>query len=113
MEKIEIALSEVQTKVGELYKPEEWIFNMVNALDLGDKLEIQWFFSSYSELNKVVCFFAYAGYDENIPTITTIVPCAWVSENECRDLVGANIEGTTKGLFLEDDMDFVPLRKES
>ncbi len=111
MEKIEVALNEIEAKVAELYSPDKWILNMVNALDLGDKLEIQWFFSSYLEKNKIICFYAYAGYDEEIPSIASIIPSAWVSENECRDLAGAMIKNTKKGLFLEDDMDFIPLRK--
>lgn len=113
MEKIEIKIGEVVSKISEFYNPNEWNCSMVNGLDLGDKLEIQWFFTKYYEKNRVVCFFAYADYEEIIPSIVSIVPSAWVSESECRDLLGAQIEGTTKGLFLEDDMEIAPLKKQN
>lgn len=113
MEKIEIQINEVKSKIRDFYTYDEWYLTTVNGLDLGDAYEIQWIFCSYTEKNRVVMFFAKAGYDEPVPTITDIIPSAWVSEAEVHDLLGARIENAQPGLFLEPDMERAPLRKHS
>lgn len=112
MERIEISLSEVHEQIRKFYAPNEWHLSMVNGVDLGDQYEIHWVFSHYSEKNRVVLFAAQAGYEEPIPTITNIIPSAWVSEAEVHDLLGAKIENAKPGLFLEKDMQKAPLKKE-
>ncbi len=111
MDKIVIEKNEVTNKIREFYDPDVWHHTFTNAVDLGDKLEIQWVFASYKEINKIVMFVVYAGYDESIPSIASIVPSAWVSEAETKDMFGANFEGVAGGLFLESDAPKTPLRK--
>jgi len=47
-----------------------------------------------------------------IPSITDIVPSAWVAEAELVDLIDIKIENTEKGFVLEPDSETGPLRKK-
>jgi NADH:ubiquinone oxidoreductase subunit C len=84
----------------------------MNAVDLGESIELQWFFSDYASPGQVTMFAAQANPSQLIPTITSVVPSAWVAEAELVDLMGINIENAKKGFVLEEDFEGSPLRKK-
>jgi NADH:ubiquinone oxidoreductase subunit C len=86
---------------------------MINGVDLGDKLELQWVFCKRYSKDEPTVFYAFFDYDESIPSIRDIIPTAWVSEAEVKDLLGANVDGAMPNLFLEPDATKTPLRKNS
>ena len=111
IEEIKVPLREIRRAIKEFYDPERWHFITVNGTDLGGKVELKWFFSSYEDVNTYTVFVSEAGYDDEIPTITYIIPSAWISEWELADLFGLNVEGAKKGLFLDPDSPQAPLRR--
>ena len=111
MEIRETTLANVVGEIEAFYQPREWHFTTMNALDTGENLLIQWIFNSYTEKDTNVVFTAPAGYDEPIPSVSRLIPSAWIAEAEMKDLLGANVEGTPSGLFLDEDGATTPLRK--
>lgn len=112
VQKIDIEMSEIKKTIQSFYNPSQWHLTMVNGIDLGSGFEIQWVFANYKEYNKLYMYAATADYDQQIPTITDIIPMAWVSEAEVHDLLGAKIDKAEKGIFLDADMPHAPLRKK-
>jgi len=113
MDKIVINKKELREVIKNFYNPNVWHFVMINGIDLGDKLEIQWVFSKLYEKDILQIFSIEVAYDEEIPSIKDIIKVAWVSEAETKDLLGANFSDTKTNLFLEEDAPKTPLRKSS
>jgi len=111
VEEIKVPLRDVRRAIRDFYNPEEWHFVTVNGTDIGGKVELKWFFAKYGEEEVFKVFTAEANYDDEVPTITYIIPSAWISEWELADLLGLNVEGAKKGLFLDPDTPKAPLRR--
>ena len=111
VEEIKVPLRDVRRTVKEFYNENEWHFITVNAVDLGGKVELKWFFTRYGEEEYFRVVVAQASYDEEIPTLTYLIPSAWISEWELADLFGLNVEGAKTGLLLEPDSPRAPLRR--
>jgi hypothetical protein len=112
MKKIETTLATVKNDIAAFYKPDLHHFMVMNAVEVGDKIEAQWFFSDYAYPCETTCFFALINPAEEIPSIKDIVISAWVAEAELVDLMNINIEKTAKGFVLEPDFESGPLRKK-
>ena len=112
MKKIETTIEKVKADIGHFYQPELYHFIVMNAVDLGEKIELQWFFSDYSEPFDINAFCAQITPDVEIPSISDIVPSAWVAEAELMDLMDIKIENTSRGFVLEPDFESGPLRKK-
>ncbi|WP_456455082.1 NADH-quinone oxidoreductase subunit C [Thermovibrio sp.] len=111
VEEIKVPLREVRKTIKGFYEPKKWHFITVNGTDLGGKVELKWFFSKYGEEEVFKVIVSEASYDEEIPTITYLIPSAWISEWELADLFDLNVENAKKGLFLEPDSPKAPLRR--
>jgi Ni,Fe-hydrogenase III component G len=111
VEEIKVPLRDVRKTVKEFYNEEEWHFITVNGTDLGGKVELKWFFTRYGEEEYFKVVSSVASYDDEIPTITYIVPSAWIAEWELADLFDLKVEGAKKGLFLDPDSPKAPLRR--
>lgn len=111
MDKTVITKDKIREAIQDFYSPKVWHFMMINGTDTGEGLEIQWVFSKFHEIDVVQVFTCSFGYDEAIPSIKDIIPVAWVSEAENKDLLGANFEDTATNIFLEEDAPKTPLRK--
>ena len=110
MKKIEVSIESIREKIEEFYDEREWHFLTLNGVALeDDMLEIQWIFSKYDAKNEVVMFYADVKYDELIPSIVDIIPSAIISQREVVDLFGIEIEGSEKGLYLDEDSIQSPL----
>ena|ERR1017187_4793416 len=110
MKRIETSIDKVKTDIRNFYKPDLHHFMVINAVDLGDKIEVQWFFCDYAH-GEITAFCAQIQPDIEIPSIRDIVESSWVSEAELVDLMNIKIENTAKGFVLEPDFESGPLRK--
>ncbi|EDZ61652.1 hypothetical protein SMGD1_2375 [Sulfurimonas gotlandica GD1] len=110
MIKIEVSLENVRDKIKEFYKEKEWHFLTLNGVALEDnKVEIQWIFSKYEAMDEVVVFYAKIKYSEIVPSIVDIIPSAIISQREIVDMFGVEVEGSEKGLYLDEDSELRPL----
>jgi len=66
-------------------------------------------FSRYESLDDVVIYYAEIERGEVVPSIVDIVPSAIISQREIVDLFGVKIEGSAKGLYLDEDSLQMPL----
>lgn len=112
MKKIETTLTSLKSDIAAFYKQELHHFMVMNAVEVADKIEVQWFFSDYAYPCETTCFFALINPADEIPSIKDIVKSAWVAEAELVDLMNINIENTAKGFVLEPDFESGPLRKK-
>lgn len=112
MKRIETTIENVKKDIRHFYQPELYHFIVMNAVDLGEKIEVQWFFCDYAEPFDIIAFCAQVTPDVEIPSIRDIVPSAWVAEAELVDLIDIKIENTSKGFVLEPDFESGPLRKK-
>ena len=112
MKKIETNSKDLLKDIGSFYDYKIHHFITVNGVDLGDKMEIQYLFTSYDCEEEVVCYFLNMDYDEEIPSIVPIIPPAYMGEGEVVDMFGVKIQSISKGLLLEDDSEQAPLRKK-
>ena len=113
MNKIETTLERVKEDIGHFFKYNLHHFMVMNAVDGGEKMELQWFFCDYAQPCAITVFFAIINPGALIPSIRDIVPSAWVAEAELVDLMNINIENTSKGFVLEPDFEGGPLRKKT
>ena len=112
MKRIETSIDKVKTVIRDFYNPVLRHFMVINAVDLGEKIEVQWFFCDYAHPSGITAFCAQIQPDIEIPSITDIVSSAWVAEAELVDLMNIKIENTAKGFVLEPDFESGPLRKK-
>jgi ech hydrogenase subunit D len=112
MKRIETTIEKVRNDIRHFYQPELYHFIVMNAVDLGEKIEVQWFFSDYMEPFEIIAFCAQITPDVEVPSISDIVPSAWVAEAELVDLMDIKIENTSGGFVLEPDFESGPLRKK-
>lgn len=112
MKRIETSIEQVKTDIRNFYKPDLQHFMVMNAVDLGEKIEIQWFFCDYANPGNIIVFCTQVLPEIEIPSIRDIVDSAWVAEAELVDLMNIKIENTSKGFVLEPDFESGPLRKK-
>jgi NADH:ubiquinone oxidoreductase subunit C len=112
-EEIPVTLKTLRDKVKEIYKEDEVHFITINGTDVGDGIEVKYFFSKYGKKEPVVALSLKVDYETVLPTIRDIIPSAWIAEEELYDLVGLKVEGAKGGIFLEPDSPKAPLRKDS
>ena len=112
MKRIETSIDKVKTDIRDFYNPVLHHFMVINAVDLGEKIEVQWFFCDYAHPCEITVFCTQIQPAIEIPSITDIVSSAWVAEAELVDLMNIKIENTPKGFVLEPDFESGPLRKK-
>jgi len=110
MKKIKISLENVREKISDFYDEQLWHFLTINGIALEDeKLEVQWIFSKYETMDEVIIFYVEIDYKDIIPTIVDIIPSAIISQRELVDMFGVEVEGSSKGLYLDEDSLQMPL----
>ncbi len=114
MHKIETTLQNVVEDIRTFYKPKAWHFLTLNAIDLGEeKLELQWIFSEYGKQDSITIYYLTCKYDDDVPSIVSIIPSAYLGEREVVDMFGIAIENAASGLYLDPDSKKAPLKGES
>ncbi|RLI30014.1 MAG: hypothetical protein DRO46_01380 [Candidatus Hecatellales archaeon] len=86
---ISLTVSELIPKIHELAAAKAR-FVTITCLDLGKEFEVIYHFEKDSGLVNVK---VRVGKEGNLPTITTIYPCAFLAENEVRDMFGLKFTG--------------------
>lgn len=110
MQKIEINIDKVYEEIERFYEPRVWHFLTLNGVSLGEEyLEVQWIFSRYEALDDVVIYFSKISYDTLVPSIVELIPSAIISQRELVDMFGISVEGSEKGLYLDEDSMQKPL----
>ena len=112
MKRIDITLENLKLDIANFYRRDKHHFIVMNAVDLGPKIEVQWFFSDYDYPCEVTAFCTQVEPNEEIPSLKNLIASAWVAEAELVDLIDIHIEDTEKGFVLEADSEFAPLRKK-
>ena len=112
MKRIETSIDTVKAEIRNFYKADLHHFMVINAVDLGENIEVQWFFCDYAAPYVVTAFCIQIKPEIEIPSITDIIESVWVSEAELVDLMDIKIENTDKGFVLEPDFESGPLRKK-
>ena len=110
MQKIKISLETVRDEIKSFYDYKTWHFLTLNGVALEDnKLEVQWIFSKYEAMNEVKVYFCVIEYTDLIPSLEDIIPSAIISQRELVDMFGVQVEGSEKGLYLDEDSRQSPL----
>ncbi len=112
MNKIETSLGTLKEDIRRFYDPSRHHFMVMNAVETGSQMEIQWFFCDYAQPCEVTTFFTMIDPAAEVPSIRDIVQSAWVAEAELVDLMNIVIENTAKGFVLEPDFESGPLLKK-
>lgn len=112
MNKVETTIDNLKKDIGEFYRPDKQHFIVMNVVELGEKLEVQWFFSDYAPPYDITTFYTIIEPQQEIPSLKEIITSAWVAEAELVDLIDVRIAGTEKGFVLEGDSETAPLRKK-
>jgi len=113
MKRIETTVDTLKDEIRNFYSPERYHFMVINAVDLGEKIEVQWFFCEYANPSNIIVFCIQINPDIEIPSIRDIIESSWVSEAELADLMDIKIQNTAKGFVLEPDFEESgPLRKK-
>ncbi len=100
--------------IGAFYDPAKHHYITLNGIDLGEgKLELQWIFSTYGEVDALQVFHLVTDFTTPIPSVVPLIPSAYMSEMEVVDLFGVAVGDQPKGLYLDPDSRPNPLRKES
>ena len=111
MKKVEVTISNLRDKIEEFYDEKEWHFITLNGVALEDDLvEVQWIFSKYEAKEDIVVLYCQISYSQVVPSIVEIIPSAIISQRELVDMFGMDVEGSEKGLYLDEDSLQTPLR---
>ena len=105
-----VDISEMRAKITEFYDPKIWHFVCISGLFENALLELQWSFTQIGENEAWKIFCASVNPDDTLPTLSDLLPTAKMYEGELKDLLGANFEGSVKGMFIETDGVLNPLR---
>ena len=104
MQKIKVSRQNIREKILDFYDEKLWHFITLNGVALQEnRLEVQWMFSKYESLDDVMIFYIEIGYEEIVPSIVDIIPSAIISQREIVDMIGVEVEGSEKGLYLDED----------
>ena len=111
MKKIEVSLENVRETIKKFYDYKQWHFLTLNGVALADnKLEVQWIFSKYEVQDEIIVYYAVVEYSDTIPSVVDMIPSAIISQREIVDMFGINVEGSEKGLYLDEDSEMSPLK---
>nr|MCU0387468.1 hypothetical protein [Chitinophagaceae bacterium] len=109
MNKIETNIDNLKKDISNFYRPDKHHFMVMNAVEVGTQMEVQWFFADYEPPAEITCFYTLIDPATEVPSIRDIVLSAWVAEAELVDLMNIHIEATEKGFVLEPDSESGPL----
>ena len=110
MTKIKVSLENIRENILDFYDEKRWHFITLNGLSLDEnRLEVQWIFSKYEAMDEIIIYFAEIDYKDVVPSIVDIIASAIISQRELVDMFGVEVEGSEKGLYLDEDSQQMPL----
>ncbi len=110
IDKRETTLKTVVEDIKNFYEKEKHHFLTLNGLKIDEETtQIQWIFATYREVDTLTMFYVNVKQYEVVPSIVEILPSAIISQREIVDMFGIDIEGSSKGLYLDEDSEQMPL----
>lgn len=110
IKKIESNLETIVKDLKNFYDKKVWHFLTLNGVKIDEETtEIEWIFSKYGGKDEIVMYYLNVKKGEVIPSVTEILPSAIISQREVVDMFGIEIEGSEKGLYLDEDSESMPL----
>jgi len=104
------SLETVVEDIKNFYKKEQDHFLTLNGVKIDEETtQIQWIFSKYAKRDQITMFYVDVKQYEIIPSIIEILPSAIISQREIVDMFGLDVEGSSKGLYLDEDSQQMPL----
>jgi len=104
------SLETVVEDIKNFYLKEKHHFLTLNGLKLDEETtQIQWIFSTYGQTDDITMFYVDVKQYEVIPSVVEILPSAIISQREIVDMFGIDVEGSAKGLYLDEDSEQMPL----
>ena len=104
------SLETVVEDIKKFYHKEQHHFLTLNGLKIDEETtQVQWIFSTYGEVDEITMFYVDVKQYEVIPSVVEILPSAIISQREIVDMFGLDVEGSTKGLYLDEDSEQMPL----
>ncbi|MDO8453373.1 MAG: NADH-quinone oxidoreductase subunit C [Sulfurimonas sp.] len=104
MKKIKVSLESVRDEIKSFYDYKQWHLLTLNGLALAEnKMEVQWIFSKYEAMDEIVVYYTEIENTETIPSIVDMIPSAIISQREIVDMFGVKVDGSEKGLYLDED----------
>jgi len=103
-------LTTIVNDIENFYDEKMHHFLSLNGVTLSEEsFEIQWIFSEYGKVSDTKIFYIEVTHNDIIPSVTHILPSALISQREIVDMFGIEVEHTTKGLYLDEDSESMPL----
>lgn len=112
LNKIICTKENIFTLLKDFYDPSIWRFICVNAQNTQNGFEVGYFFSKYGAFDEVSVFVFEISKDDQIGSIASFIPSAIMSEREIVDLFGIKIGEVEGGLYLDEDSQKTPLRRD-
>lgn len=112
MESVTLTRPELQTKVRSLKEAGARLITIVGQ-DVGDNIEVLYFFHTGPDRSEVyrVVVPKKEGGNEDIDSITPIMPGAVIAENEVAEMFGIKVKGLAGKFFLPEGI-VAPLRRK-
>lgn len=111
MESKTVTQAELQGIVNDLKARDARLITIV-GVDAGDNIEVLYFFNtgvSQTETYRVIV--PKAGGNEEVDSITPIMPAAYIAENELSEMFGLKVKGMPGRFFLHPSVN-APLRRK-
>ncbi len=111
METRTVTQAELQGIVGDLKARDARLITIV-GVDAGENIEVLYFFNtgvSSTEVYRIIV--PKAGGNEEIDSITPIMPAAYIAENELSEMFGVKVRGMPGRFFLHPSVN-APLRRK-
>ena len=68
-------------------------------------------FTNYESLDEIIIYYVEIDSKDIIPSIVDIIPSAIISQRELVDMFGVEVEGSERGLYLDEDSEQMPLSR--
>jgi len=108
--RIETSLENLVSDIESFYDKNIWHFLTLNGVKIDeDTTEIQWIFAKYGVPDESTMYYTFVKQNDIIPSISHILPSAYISQMEIIDMFGIEVQNTKKGLYLDEDSQTMPL----
>lgn len=110
IKRIETTLENIVDDIEKFYDKKQYHFLTLNGMKISEEnTEIQWIFYKYGSMDEVTMFVCMVDQNDIIPSVTHLLPNAFISQMEIVDMFGIKVEGSSKGLYLDEDSEQMPL----
>ncbi|MEA3353387.1 MAG: NADH-quinone oxidoreductase subunit C [Campylobacterota bacterium] len=110
IKRIDSTLEHIVDDIENFYNKKLYHFLTLNGVKTDENsTEIQWIFYKYGSMDEITMFVCLVDQNDIIPSVTHLLPNAFISQMEIVDMFGIKVEGSSKGLYLDEDSEQMPL----